>query len=43
MLFYWQLFVVNFSAAAQQKKEKLHNRLAELEREREVLKHNKME
>ncbi|XP_077941072.1 coiled-coil domain-containing protein 81 isoform X3 [Gasterosteus aculeatus] len=38
-----KLFVVNFSAAAQQKKEKLHNRLAELEREREVLKHNKME
>nr|XP_040017591.1 coiled-coil domain-containing protein 81-like isoform X2 [Gasterosteus aculeatus aculeatus] len=38
-----KLFEVNFSAAAQQKKEKLHNRLAELEREREVLKHNKME
>ncbi|XP_062417693.1 coiled-coil domain-containing protein 81-like [Pungitius pungitius] len=38
-----KLFVVNFSAATHLKKEELQSRLAELEREREVLKHNKME
>ncbi|XP_034418361.1 coiled-coil domain-containing protein 81-like isoform X2 [Cyclopterus lumpus] len=37
-----KLFQVNFSAATQRKKEELHSRHAELEKEREVLKHNKM-
>ncbi|XP_071344860.1 coiled-coil domain-containing protein 81-like isoform X2 [Trachinotus anak] len=38
-----KLFQVNFSAAAQRKKEEMHNRQAQLEKEREMLKHNKTE
>ncbi|XP_054464942.1 coiled-coil domain-containing protein 81-like isoform X2 [Anoplopoma fimbria] len=38
-----KLFQVNFSAATQRKKEELHNRHKQVEKEREVLKHNKME
>ncbi|KAM8894927.1 coiled-coil domain-containing protein 81-like isoform 2-T2 [Spinachia spinachia] len=37
-----KLFVVNFNAATQLQKEEVHQRHAELEREREVLKNNKM-
>ncbi|XP_056269403.1 coiled-coil domain-containing protein 81-like isoform X2 [Pseudoliparis swirei] len=37
-----KLFQVNFSASTQRKKEELHSRHAELEKEREVLKNNKM-
>ncbi|KAI9533103.1 hypothetical protein NQZ68_026656 [Dissostichus eleginoides] len=36
-------FRINFSTATQQKKEELHNRQEQLQKEREVLKHNKME
>lgn len=43
MLLYWQVFEVNVSAATQKKKEELHNRQTQLEREREMLKHNKTE
>lgn len=43
MLPHWQLFEVNVSAATQRKKEELHNRHAQLEKEREMLKHNKLE
>ncbi|XP_074475307.1 coiled-coil domain-containing protein 81-like [Sebastes fasciatus] len=38
-----KLLRVNFSVATQRKKEDLHNRQEQLEKEREVLKHNKME
>ncbi|KAA8595856.1 hypothetical protein FQN60_011147 [Etheostoma spectabile] len=38
-----KLFQVNFNAATQRKKEELHNRREQLEKEREVLKHNRME
>ncbi|XP_044048588.1 coiled-coil domain-containing protein 81-like [Siniperca chuatsi] len=38
-----KLFQVNFSAATQRKKEQLHNRQEQLEKEREMLKHNKTE
>ncbi|XP_044208953.1 coiled-coil domain-containing protein 81-like isoform X1 [Thunnus albacares] len=38
-----QLFQVNFSVATQRKKEELHNRQVQLEKEREMLKHNQME
>ncbi|XP_070821522.1 coiled-coil domain-containing protein 81-like [Chaetodon trifascialis] len=38
-----KLFQVNFSAATQRKKKELHSRQEQLEREREVLKHNKTE
>ncbi|KAF1392671.1 hypothetical protein PFLUV_G00030480 [Perca fluviatilis] len=38
-----KLFQVNCNAATQRKKEELHNRREQLEKEREVLKHNKME
>nr|XP_020460597.1 coiled-coil domain-containing protein 81 [Monopterus albus] len=38
-----KLFQANFSAATQRKKEKLLNRQARLEKEEEMLKHNKME
>ncbi|XP_059208150.1 coiled-coil domain-containing protein 81-like [Centropristis striata] len=38
-----KLFQVNFSAATQRKKEELHNRQEQLDREKEILKHNKME
>ncbi|XP_070765490.1 coiled-coil domain-containing protein 81-like [Enoplosus armatus] len=38
-----KLFQVNFSAATQRKKEELHNRQKQLEKEREMLKHNKTE
>lgn len=40
---YLQLFQVNYSAAAQRKKKELHNHQAQLEKEREMLKHNKTE
>ncbi|XP_018539213.1 coiled-coil domain-containing protein 81 isoform X2 [Lates calcarifer] len=36
-----KLFQVNFSAATQRKKEELHNHWAQLEKEREMLQHNK--
>ncbi|XP_069553928.1 coiled-coil domain-containing protein 81-like isoform X1 [Brachyistius frenatus] len=38
-----KLFQVNFSAAAQRKKEELHKRQLQVEKEREMLRHNKME
>lgn len=38
-----QLFQVNFDAATQKKKEELHSRQVQLEKEREMLKHNRME
>ncbi|XP_068586731.1 coiled-coil domain-containing protein 81-like [Cebidichthys violaceus] len=38
-----KLFRVNFSAATERKKEELRNHHEQLEKEREVLKHNKME
>ncbi|KAK5874180.1 hypothetical protein PBY51_019152 [Eleginops maclovinus] len=38
-----KLFRINFSTATQRKKEELHNRQEQLQKEREVLKHNKME
>ncbi|XP_049906486.1 coiled-coil domain-containing protein 81-like [Epinephelus moara] len=38
-----KLFQLNFSAATQRKKEELQNRQQQLEKEREILKHNKME
>ncbi|XP_008290773.1 coiled-coil domain-containing protein 81 [Stegastes partitus] len=38
-----KLFQVNFTAAAERKKEELHNRQQQLEKEREMLQHNKME
>ncbi|XP_051235052.1 coiled-coil domain-containing protein 81-like isoform X2 [Dicentrarchus labrax] len=38
-----KLFQVNFSAATQRKKEEQHNRQKQLEKEREILKLNKME
>ncbi|XP_040889979.1 coiled-coil domain-containing protein 81-like isoform X2 [Toxotes jaculatrix] len=38
-----KLFQVNFTAATQRKKEELHNRATQLEKEREMLKHNKRE
>ena len=40
---YLQLFQVNFSAATQRKKEELHSRQAQLEKEREMLKSSKTE
>ncbi|XP_010782171.1 coiled-coil domain-containing protein 81 isoform X2 [Notothenia coriiceps] len=36
-------FRINFSTATQRKKEELHNREEQLQKERDVLKHNKME
>ncbi|XP_033972806.1 coiled-coil domain-containing protein 81-like [Trematomus bernacchii] len=36
-------FRINFSTATQRKKEELHNHQEQLQKEREVLKHNKME
>ncbi|XP_038558203.1 coiled-coil domain-containing protein 81-like isoform X2 [Micropterus salmoides] len=38
-----KLFQINFSAATQRKKEQLHNRREQVEKEREMLKHNKIE
>ncbi|XP_039991358.1 coiled-coil domain-containing protein 81-like isoform X2 [Xiphias gladius] len=38
-----KLFQVNYSAATQRKKKELHNHQAQLEKEREMLKHNKTE
>ncbi|XP_026234824.1 coiled-coil domain-containing protein 81 isoform X1 [Anabas testudineus] len=38
-----KIFEVNFSAVTQRKKEELHTRQTQLEKEREMLKHNKME
>ncbi|KAM9366179.1 coiled-coil domain-containing protein 81-like [Symphorus nematophorus] len=38
-----KLFQVNFSTATQKKKEEQQNRQEQLEKEREILKHNKME
>ncbi|TMS13188.1 Coiled-coil domain-containing protein 81 [Larimichthys crocea] len=38
-----KLFQINFSAATQRKKDELHSRQEQLEKEREILKHNKME
>ncbi|XP_041790987.1 coiled-coil domain-containing protein 81-like [Chelmon rostratus] len=38
-----KLFQVNFTAATQRKREDLHNRQEQLEKERETLKHNKTE
>ncbi|XP_076587231.1 coiled-coil domain-containing protein 81-like isoform X1 [Chaetodon auriga] len=38
-----KLFQVNFSTATQRKKKELHSRQEQLEREREILKHNKRE
>ncbi|KAM7405929.1 hypothetical protein PAMP_000342 [Pampus punctatissimus] len=38
-----KLFQVNFSVATQKKQEVLHNRKVQLEKEREMLKHNRMQ
>lgn len=41
--FYWQLFEINVSAATQRKKDDLHKHHVQLEKEKEMLKHNKLE
>lgn len=40
---YWQLSQANFNTATQRKKEELDSRQEQLEKEREILIHNKME